>query len=586
MPVSVIVVSFNSGPLLIECIQAALASTVPVEVVVSDNGSVDGSLPAVAELATGDPRLRVVRHAANLGFGAANNRVLGQTCGDYVLFLNPDCLVEPTTLARMIAAMEAHPEVGMAGCLIRNADGSEQEGCRRHLPTPGRLLAKASGLSRRLAGDSPLADFSVTGAPLPTAPQPVEAISGAFMLLRREVLDTVGAFDEAYFMHWEDLDLCARIRAAGHDILFVPDVAVLHFKGRSSQRRPLRVEWHKHVGMARYLRKFHFPRWPLPLYAVLTLPIWLRFLLKLALPGAREGEEAPRASANGSRGDEVWVFGATSTVGQCLIPRLLAAGCRVRAFSRDGAPRGNGEGLRLSWERWDITRGLPQVLPGRPVQVIHLAPLHLLPPLLDALTRVGMQRLIAFGSTSIFTKRDGTLEEQALMQRLRAAERDIESRCAAVGLSWCVFRPTIIYCPGMDRSLSMLARFIRRARIFPVLGEARGLRQPVHADDLARACMALMAAPVTSWNRTYNLSGGEVLSYREMLARIFRAQGLPPRIVRIPEPLFRLAFVVARLRPAYRKLNIEMARRVDVDMNFDHAPASEAFGYAPRPFQP
>lgn len=585
MLISVIVVSYNSGPLLTECIRAVLASTVPVEVIVSDNGSSDCSLSAVVELAETDPRLKLIRNGGNLGFAAANNRALGQTNGTHVLFLNPDCLVATDTLERVVVALMARPRAGMAGCLIANPDGSEQEGCRRREPTPGRLLAKAFGVRHLLPADSMPGDSAGHREPLPTETHAVEAISGAFMLIRREALESVGSFDEAYFMHWEDLDLCLRFRRAGYEILFVPGAHSLHFKGRSSQRKPVRVEWHKHVGMALFLRKFYFSRWPSPLFALITFPIWLRFGLKVLLP-AQSSVSALAAKDNGERdADEVWVFGATSAVGHCLLPRLIAKGYRVRAFSRNPAAHGVDGGVQLRWEVADISDALLVHAGGRPRIAIHLAPLDLLPGQIDSLIQAGMQRLIAFGSTSVFTKRGGTQAEQSLMERLTTAERAIETRCAEAGVRWSIFRPTIIYCPGLDRSLTLLTRFIRHMRFFPVVGCADGLRQPVHADDLAKACISLLASEA-GWNRSYNLSGGETLGYREMLTRIFGRQGRRPRIVRVPEGLFRFALVFARLLPAYRSLNIEMVRRVNIDMNFDHSSASEAFGYDPRPFQP
>ena len=137
---SVIIVSHDSGPLLVECVQSALASSSRIEVFVADNDSHDGSIEAVEALARFDSRLRVLRTGGNLGFAAANNLALRQARGDDVLFLNPDCLVRPDTVGSMAAVLDAHPEAGMAGCLIRNPDGSEEPSDQRTLPTPAGLL--------------------------------------------------------------------------------------------------------------------------------------------------------------------------------------------------------------------------------------------------------------------------------------------------------------------------------------------------------------------------------------------------------------------------------------------------------------
>ena len=587
MLVSVIVVSFNSGPLLVECVCRALASTIAVEVIVSDNGSDDCSLAAVMALAEADPRLTVVLNGDNLGFAAANNKVLKHAQGDYVLFLNPDCLVEPATLEQVALALQSRPEAAMAGALIRNPDGSEQAGCRRDEPTPRRLVSNALGLATAGGRDAALAADALAA---PEVVKAVDVISGAFMLIRREALCSLGSFDEAYFMHWEDVDLCTRMRRAGHTHRVCP-----RSRGTAFQR-PLQSARAAAGGMAQasgngaVFEKVVFRRLAGPaLLAIVAAD--LVALLFMALRPARVPDQAPLpvASVPDARGDaandEVWVFGASSPVGRCLVPHLIAHGHAVRAFSRRSSALNGEGGLRLHWDTRDIAVDSLADITAQPRIVIHLAPLDLLPRHLEVLLQKGVRQLIAFGTTSVFTKHNGSAREQAQMQRLRDAEQAIAAACSGTTVCWSVFRPTIIYSPSSGRGLGLLARFIRVFRFVPVLGTARGLRQPVHADDLARACLSLLSSE-HGWNQPYNLSGGEVLSYREMLIRIFRQQGRVPRIIRFPERLARLALSLLRLWPAYRDMHIDMLRRADTDMAFDHAPARAAFGYAPRSFLP
>jgi GT2 family glycosyltransferase len=278
---SVITVNFEAGPHLAACATSVLASTAPVEWLVADNGSSDGSLAGMRAGVGGDPRVRVIESGANLGFARASNRALAEARGEWLLFLNPDCVIEPDTIARMHEAMRQHPEAGLAGCLVLNPDGTEQAGCRREAPTPGKAFARAfgvAGLARRLGVETGLArDFVRQGDPLPPGPVPVDAISGAFMLARRDALEEVGPLDEGYFLHCEDLDWCARFRKAGYTVLFVPGVAVVHAKGASSRGRPVRVLWHMHRGMVRYYRKFFRDRYPRPLLWLVSLGVWLRF---------------------------------------------------------------------------------------------------------------------------------------------------------------------------------------------------------------------------------------------------------------------------------------------------------------------
>jgi hypothetical protein len=275
--VSIVTVNFNGGELLTECVRAVLASTVSVEMFVSDNGSTDGSIHFLQETIQ-DERLHIVCNHKNLGFSAANNRVIPMTTGEYILCLNPDCLIKPDTLALMIEQMEHDPSVGMAGCLIRNLDGSEQAGCRRRIPTPWRAFVRMCHLDSLFPNDSRFESVVMHQRPLPNKPVYKEAISGAFMFLRRSAMDEVGLLDNAYFLHCEDLDWCMRFPQKQWKILFVPSVEVIHAKGVCSDARPIRVEWHKHKGMVYFYRKFFRHQYPFIFMWVVIAGVWLRFL--------------------------------------------------------------------------------------------------------------------------------------------------------------------------------------------------------------------------------------------------------------------------------------------------------------------
>jgi GT2 family glycosyltransferase len=278
---SVITVNFNAGGHLVDGARAALASTAPVELLVVDNGSTDGSLDTFRRGVGDDSRIHILENGANIGFAKANNQGLAAARGEWLLFLNPDCVVQPGTIERMRSVLEAHPDAGMAGCLLLNPDGTEQAGCRRETPTPGKAFVRAFGLTplaRRLGvTDGGVRDFVRRGDPVPPYPVEVDAISGAFMFVRREALEKVGPLDEGYFLHCEDLDWCLRFRQAGYKVLFVPDVAVVHDKGASSRGRPVRVLWHMHRGMVRFYRKFFRGEYPLLFFWLVLAGVWLRF---------------------------------------------------------------------------------------------------------------------------------------------------------------------------------------------------------------------------------------------------------------------------------------------------------------------
>src|SRR5581483_5330066 len=154
----------------------------------------------------------------------------------------------------------------------------------------------------------------------------------------------------------------------------------------------------------------------------------------------------------------------------------------------------------------------------------------------------------------------------------------------ARGVQWLVLRPTLIYGYGRDRNVAEIARFIRRFGVFPVLGAARGLRQPIHVDDVAAACCAALRARHLT-GRGYEIAGGEALSYREMVGRVFDALGKPRRILRVPLWAFAAALACARLLPRYRRLSTAMARRMNEDMAFDCSAAGRDLDWSPRAFK-
>jgi GT2 family glycosyltransferase len=284
---SVIVVNYNAGDLISLGVEKVLDSDIPLEVIVSDNGSSDGSADSLRERFGADPRFTLVKNGENLGFAAGNNRVLDLASAPYLLFLNPDCIVREDTLGRLADFMDATPGAGMAGCLIRNPDGSEQQASRRRVPDPWIGLVRFLHLDRfssRLAGEKRL---NLVDEPLPERPVQVEAVSGSFMLVRRAALDEVGPLDEGYFLHCEDLDWFARFAAAGWKIYFVPDVEVIHHQGTCSKSIPVRVEWHKHRGMVRFFRKFQAGDYPLPFRLLVLAGIWGHFAALALLEGAR-----------------------------------------------------------------------------------------------------------------------------------------------------------------------------------------------------------------------------------------------------------------------------------------------------------
>lgn len=272
--VSAVIVNYNAGELLRSCVESLLNCPLEIEIIVVDNASTDGSLDALLGL----PCVQIIKNPANVGFAAACNSGARVASAPFLLFLNPDCSFKPGALAGLLDAMGVDERVGMAGGFLVNSDGTEQAGGRRAVPTPWRSFVRAFGLARfsdrwpRL-----FFDFHLHKQPLPDQAIEVEAISGACMMVRREAMQDVGEWDEAYFLHCEDLDWCMRFRQQGWKILFVPSAPITHALGVCGKNRPLFVEWHKHKGMMRFYRKFFRHQYPSVLMALVAVGVWLRF---------------------------------------------------------------------------------------------------------------------------------------------------------------------------------------------------------------------------------------------------------------------------------------------------------------------
>jgi len=307
----------------------------------------------------------------------------------------------------------------------------------------------------------------------------------------------------------------------------------------------------------------------------------------LSIPGSVLSEDKSNNASD--RGARILLLGATSLIGRFLTPRLASAGLNTLAISRappsaperDVAQKAAGA---LQWAPGDLTA--PDTLPEfEPADaIVSLSPIWLLPPALPKLLETGARRVIAFSSTSRVTKiQSPVASERAVAERLADSEAQTVSVCASAGVACTLLRPTLIYAEGQDRNVSRLAELIRRFGVLPLSGGGDGLRQPVHADDLAWAALALLDAPAT-FGKTYALPGGETLSYRAMVERVFESLGRTPRILTVPPPLWRLGLTLAS--PVLKGATSAMGQRMAQDLTFDAGPAAADFGWSPRDFRP
>ncbi|MGA9117920.1 MAG: glycosyltransferase [Bacteroidota bacterium] len=272
MDLTVIIVNYNVRQFLenaLTSIGRALEG-IEGEVIVVDNASRDES---VAMVRKSFPWVRVIANASNDGFARANNSALREAKGRYVLLINPDAIVQEDTFKVMLRFLDAHPDVGLAGCKVLNPDGTFQLPCRRSFPTPWVAFTKMFGLSSLFPQSRIFGKYNLTYLN-PDESYPVDAVSGSFMMVRAEVYRKIGGLDESFFMYGEDLDWCFRVREAGFAVYYVHETSIIHFKGESTRRSEINEVRLFYQAMELFVAK-HFRRSTLQRF-ILSLGISIR----------------------------------------------------------------------------------------------------------------------------------------------------------------------------------------------------------------------------------------------------------------------------------------------------------------------
>lgn len=272
--VSVIIVSYNVKPFLeraLLSIQKALEG-ISSEVFVVDNGSGDGSVAMVKEHF---PGVHLISNRENIGFARANNQALLKAKGKTVCLINPDTLVRKETFKVCLDYLETHSAVGAVGCKIVNPDGTLQLSCRRSIPTPWVAFTKVMFLSRLFPRSKWFGRYNLTYLD-PDQTTEVEALSGSFMVVRRQVVDQVGLLDEAFFLYGEDLDWCYRMHQEGWKIVYLPETQIIHYKGRSALEASFDTHRIFYEAMRLFVKKHYKKRWSFLPQWLLMLGIWIR----------------------------------------------------------------------------------------------------------------------------------------------------------------------------------------------------------------------------------------------------------------------------------------------------------------------
>ena len=265
MDLSIIIVNWNTRDLLAQCLESVISSQVSVarhkaadlttddwllttEIFVVDNASTDGSAQMVPERF---PQVHLIENRDNVGFARANNQVIRETTGRYVLLLNPDTEVQPGALETLLRFMDGSPEAGAAGARLLDSDGTLQPSCH-----PAPTLSREFWRLFHLDALWPYACYHMAGWD-PNTAREVDVVQGACLILRREVLDQVGLLDEDYFIYSEEVDLCHRLRQHGWKVCWVPQAVVVHYGGQSTCQMAAAMFLRLYRGKVLYFRKRH-----------------------------------------------------------------------------------------------------------------------------------------------------------------------------------------------------------------------------------------------------------------------------------------------------------------------------------------
>lgn len=594
---SVVIVAKHGGLLLFATIESVLVQEQLGELIIVDNGNAPDVISRLQQRKLSEPRLKIITVRGDINFAKGCNITAKQASSEFLVLLKSGYLLPPDALSDLVKALKLENKAMLSGGLVQHYDGSQQTIIRTKIVTPKSVFLNIIGYSPR----KPKKIVDSEKTLVKTLPFEVATISSACMCVRAVDYKKLGGLDVEFFPQDEELDFSLRVQQVGGRVLCVPSVEITKLPHENDRAISIAKRSHEAKNIIRYLSKFFAAHQPFGTLFLLNSLIALRVILKIIVGGLFEFFQEGRTSFNSIAAKRlmilalgavdvqkneqlakkiVLVTGATSQIGLCVVRRLIASGAAVLALSRgDEIPYRHAH---LRWIKGDLTEPALD-LGGYCVDaVVHCAPLWHLPPLLEMLEKSEAKRIIAFGSTSIFSNLLSANDfEKDMVLKLQNAENLLAKKCTDLGVRYTIFRPTQIYGVGLDDGITRLSKIIRRFGQTLVYPPAFGRRQPVHVEDLATAVIAAMDNE-NSYDKSYNLSGGEVLTYHEMLERLFKLFEKKSRIVNSTMLPFILDITGKILRK--KQINGEMARRMNDDLVFFHDDAARDFGFNPRGF--
>jgi len=553
------------------------------DVIVVDNDSSDGS----ADFLRDTRHVNFVALDRNLGFGAAANIGADNARGEYLLFLNPDAFVCADTPALMADYLSSESGRGLCGAFLLDFRGREQSGSRRRDPTMMRACGK---VLKSILPQTPFPTFDQNREALPPGPISVDAVSGACMMVKRVVHRAVGGFDEKYFLHFEDLDYCRRVRDKGWVIGFLPHAPAFHYQGGSGSTSERVLLHHKQAGLRRYLHKFDGTTGGAGMLrnAGLGLLAWSgRAAIGLNNCVRRNGltrvDQNPHSRQilvgevlAGIR-PVVLVFGGRSDVGEALCVRLNALGiitaCVTRTANEIRQPPlmvaihpelllRNHAGARI-----------------KAVAVVSVCPIWELPNYQAFLGTISDPNplWLVMSSTSVITKSSHQKEKRiGVAARLSQGEAWVNEQRKGGNGRTVVVRPTLIYGGSRNKSINKIKYLSSISGLSLDLKFARGLRSPVHCDDLAQWMTAIVArslAPgdgLISGIQCVEISGVRAVSFRDMVCYAADASGAKGACIALGQTSVRLFLRLFGWLPIFREVPRDFVCRLQRDFLFSN----------------
>lgn len=595
---SVIIIAKQGGSLLFATIESVLSQKNLSELVVVDNGNSPAVVARLQQHSLSEPRIKIIAGSQDINYAMACNMAAKQTSLEYLVFLKSGYLLPPNALTELTSPFEPDSKVMLSSGIVESYDGSIKTIFRSKIITPKTIFLDIIG------GDSGKLkiDGKINKIIIPEQPFDVATVSSACLCIRAADYKKLGGLDDYFYPQDEEFDLPLRVKQVGGRVYCVPSVKITHLSYNYRKRVPIAQQLRETENVVRYLNKFFATHLPFGVLFLLNMLLGARLLLKIATGGIVEFFQDSKATNSNNLAAKrllllalgtveipknqelekkiVLVTGATSQVGLCVVRRLIASGAAVIAVSRnDAIPYHH---LHLRWIKGDLSDpkfGLEGYCAD---MVVHCAPLWLLPPVMELLKNAEVKRVIAFSSTVIFANLLAANHfEKDFVAKLQNAEKVLAEKCAALDIRYTIFRPTQIYGVGLDSGISTIAKIVKSLGVMIVYPPAFGRRQPVHVDDLAVAVSQAINNEST-YGKAYNLSGGEVLAYREVLARIFAIYDKKLRIVSSTILPFLLDVAGKISRKKY--INGEIARRMNDDLVFFYDDAKQDFGFNPHKF--